>query len=301
MDCALSGGRPAESLNALAPTLRTAVPALAALAWLAASGAWAQRIVVITSAETTPYQQAVAGMRSLGPAVEALRATNLDESNVASLIGANQHDTAIVTLGASAAAVASRVAPSLPTVNCMTGGDDVPLDAQVAALKRILPNAQRVGILFDPAHNERRSEDAAAAFRRAGYTTVVEPVTDPPSLPAALSRLTGRVDVLFALPDTTVYAREHSRALLMYSFRHHVPLAGPAEAWVKTGALYALDWDYADLGRYCGALALRQLAGGKGPAPAAPRMRLVANGRSAEQLRVPWDEATLRSFDKVYQ
>lgn len=277
------------------------MPALAALAWLAAGGAFAQRIVVVTSAETAPYQQAVAGIQSLGTPVEALRATNIDETNAALLIGNGGHDIAVVTFGASAATVASRFVPDVPVVNCMANGDDVPVDAQIDAMKRLLPNAQRVGILFDPGQNERRAEDAAAAFKRAGYATVVEPVTDPPSLPAALSRLAGRIDVLFALHDATVYSREHSRALLLFSFRQQVPLAGPGEPWVKAGALYALDWDYTDLGRHCGALALRQLGGNKAPLPAPPRMRLVGNGRSAEQLRVTWDASTLRAFDLVYQ
>ena len=168
-------------------------------------------------------------------------------------------------------------------------------------MKRLLPNARNVGILFDPAQNDKRAADSAAALQRAGYAAVLEPVDGPTALPNALIRLTNRVDVLHALPDTTVYAREHSRALLLFSFRHRIPLAGPTEAWVKAGALYALDWDYADLGRYCASLALRQLAGGKSPPPAPPRTRVTANARTAEQLRIQWDEETMRAFDKVYE
>ena len=134
-------------------------------------------------------------------------------------------------------------------------------------MHRLLPKARNVGILFDPAQNERRAAEGAEGLRRAGYTAILEPVTGPTALPNALNRLTNSIDVLHAIPDTTVFAREHARALLLFSFRNHIPLAGPTEAWVSAGALYAIDWDYADLGRYCAALALHQQAGGRAPPP----------------------------------
>ena len=127
-----------------------------------------------------------------------------------------------MTLGAAAAAAVARTGTTAPAINCMgPSGDDskgpasvplhLPIDTQVAWLKRLLPNVRNVGILFDPALNDRRAAEAAAALKQAGYVPVLEPVTGPTALPNALNRLTNHVDVLLALPDTTVYAREHSR------------------------------------------------------------------------------------------
>lgn len=292
-------------------------PGIRRLAWVYASAALfaapahAERLLVIASGDTPPYQNALAGIQKLGVAVET------------SQLGAGQEppfaragkDTAIVALGAAAAAAVARAGPPGPVVNCMVlGGEDaksataavsvplqIPAETQILWMKRLLPNARNVGILFDPAQNEKRAAEDAAALARAGYVPVQEPVTGPTALPNALNRLINRVDVLHALPDTTVYAREHSRALLLFSFRHQIPLIGPTEAWVKAGALYALDWDYTDLGRYCGALALSRLAGAKAHAPAPPRTRLVVNARSAEQLRINWDAETMRQVDRVYE
>jgi len=128
-----------------------------------------------------------------------------------------------------------------------------------------------------------------------------EPVTGPTALPNALTHLTNSVDVLHAIPDTTVFAREHSRALLLFSFRNHIPLAGPSEAWVRAGALYAIDWDYPDLGRYCASLALHAMNGGSVPLPAPARTRVVVNKRSADQLKIKWDAELLRAIDRVYE
>ena len=282
----------------------------AAIVGLPSALAVAQHLVVVSSGDTAPYAQALAGVRKAGVSVEALQWGADREPDLPAVLAHAPRDTAVVTLGAAAAEYAARAVPAAPVVNCMALGNDpgasavpleVPVEAQLASMKRLLPDAHNVGILFDPAQNERRAEDAAAALTRAGYTPVLEPVTGPTALPLALNRLANRVDVLFALPDTTVYARESSRALLLFSFRHQIPMVGPTEAWVKAGALYSLDWDYTDLGRYCGALAIAKLAGGKQAPPAPPGTRLVVNSRSAEQLRVTWDAEAMRSFDKVYR
>jgi putative ABC transport system substrate-binding protein len=290
---------------------------VAALVALQALPAMAQRVVVLSSGDTPPYQAALAGIQKLGLPTDALQVSADHEPALVGALARTGRDAVIVTLGAAAAALAARAAPTAPVVNCMVlgyGSDDskpsgsavsvpldIPVETRLELMKRLLPNARNVGILFDPAQNEKRATDGAAALSRAGYTPVLEPVSGPTALPNALNRLTNRVDVLHALPDTTVYAREHSRALLLFSFRHQIPLTGPTEAWVKAGALYALDWDYADLGRYCASLGLRQLAGGKTPMPAQPRTRVIVNARSAEQLHIRWDAETKRAFDKVYE
>lgn len=274
----------------------------------------AERLVVVTSNDQPPFQEAVTGLRQAYPTAELLQAKPGDAAAVAHALAQLPREAAIVTLGRRAAEQVAAAAPTQPVVNCMVPGDaavrpgsahsvpmDVPVDAQIAAFRQLLPAARTIGILFDPAQNERRAADTAAAWKRAGYVPVQEPVPGPAALPAALNRMTQGVDVLYAIPDRTVFAAEHSRALFLFSFRHQIPLVGPTEGWVRAGALFTLDWSHTDLGRYCGALALRQLSGGKGAAPPPPRTRLVANARTAANLRMQWSDEVRKSFDKVYE
>ncbi|MFO1398177.1 MAG: ABC transporter substrate binding protein [Burkholderiales bacterium] len=285
--------------------------ALLAGALLPLAATAAERLLVITSNDHGTFRQAEAGLRKAHPAAESLQVELDDIAAVTRAVAKLPRDAAIVTLGRRASLLVADAAPPHPVVDCMAGGDaaarssavplEVPLDAQIAWLKRLLPGARNVGLLFDPAQNERRVAEAAAAWKRAGFVPVMEPVAGPAALPAALNRLAQAVDVLFAIPDRTVYAGEHSRALLLFSFRNRIPLVGPSEGWVRLGALYALEWDFGDVGRYCGALALRQLAGGKGPAPPPPRTRVVVNARTAAQQRVDWDDDVRKAFDRVYE
>lgn len=288
---------------------------VAALAVLQAATCAAERLLVVVSGDATRIGQALAGIRSAGATVDAVDAAA--ETDVGTAVAGIGRDGAIVTLGAHATALVARAAPAAPVVNCMVaGGDDgkpapgtivvpleVPIEAHIQWLRRLLPEARRVGILFDPARNERRAADDAARFTREGYAPVLAPVIGPTGLRNALTRLIDRVDVLFAIPDAAVFAREHSRTLLLFSFRHHVPLAGPSESWVRGGALYAVDRDYQDVGRYCATLALRQLTGTRKatPMPAPARTRVVVNTRSAEQFNLRWDAELLGSVDRVYE
>lgn len=297
--------------GALRTSFRVALLACA-LAPLAAHGG--DRLLVVMASDKGPYLQALTGLQKAFPAVDAMQVTANDDPEVARAVARLPRDGAIVTLGQRAARLVAGAAPTSPVVNCMVIGDpepraggavvvplEVPLDVQAAWLARLLPKARNVGMLYDPAQNAKRVADIAAGWKRAGFAPVLEPVASATALPSALARLTNSVDVLHAIPDTTVFAPEHSRPLLLFSFRHRIPLAGPSEGWVRAGALYAVDWDYADLGRYCGALALRQLAGPKAPAPPPPRTRVIANARSAELLGVRWSDETRKSFDRIYE
>ncbi len=289
---------------------------LLAAAGLLAGPVLAQRVLVISSADGPPYRQALAGIQKQGLPVEALQATTEDEAAVTAALARIGRDGVIVTLGARAAAAVARSAPGSATVDCMLPGDDdakpppintqvvpleVPVDIHIHWLKRLLPKARSVGLLFDPRQSEKRANETAGALARAGYLPVLEPVTGPSALPGALGRLTNNSDVLFALADTTVFAPEHSRALMLFSFRNLIPLAGPNETWVRAGALYAVDWDYADLGRYCLALGQRQLAGNRAPLPPPAKTRVIVNMRSAEHLRVHWEADTLRLIDRAFE
>ena len=217
---------------------------------------------------------------------------------------------AIIALGPEAALRAARDAPALATIDCMStqaGASAkavpaaIPFEQQSAWLKRLLPGARYIGVLYDPAQNSELVGALAAALRAADLNPVLAPVATPAMLPPALTRLSTSADALLAVPDTTVYTRETVKALLLFSFRHRLPLIGLSETWVHAGALYALDWDYRELGAFCGRLALGQLAGSRAPPPAAPHFHIYVNQRSARLFRVRWDDAMRQSFDPVVE
>lgn len=284
---------------------------LVTLAALPALANAAPRVLVLSPDDSPQLRAALAGLR------EALGATPIEEIAADADPGARLkaaaregNDVALIALGPQAAARAARAAPGLATVDCMaaqTAPDaqavpaDVPGDQQVLWLKRLLPRARYIALLYDPARNAARVESLAASLRRADLNPLPVAVPSPAMLPAALGRLPGAVDAILAVPDATVYAPQAAKSLLLFSFRHKLPLVGTSESWVKAGALYALAWDYREVGAYCGRLALRRLQGEDAAAPAPPRPRVVVNGRTAELLRLRWDASLRQSFDRVLE
>jgi putative tryptophan/tyrosine transport system substrate-binding protein len=290
--------------------LRAATLVLTIAAALAAPALATPRVLLYATGDTPQLRAAQRGVR------EALGATPIVEipaGDAGARLNAAAHedpDAAIITLGPQAAMRAAREAPSLATVDCLstqagTGAQAVPaaipLGQQLVWLRRLLPDARYIGVLYDPAQNSELVEALAAALRGAGLNPVLAPVATPAMLPAALARLSSSADALLAVPDTTIYKRETVKALLLFSFRHKLPLIGLSETWVQAGALYALDWDYRELGAFCGRLALRQLPGARAAAPIPPNLHIYVNQRSARLFRLHWDDSVRRSFDRVVE
>ena len=98
----------------------------------------------------------------------------------------------------------------------------------------------------------------------------------PLRLRLQLDPLADRIDVLIATYDLRIHSAENAQPILLFSWRNRIPVIGVSEAWSRAGALMSFDWDYADIGRRCGELALR-LPEGRGferPVVESPR-RLV--------------------------
>jgi putative ABC transport system substrate-binding protein len=293
------------------------VRALVALAALAVSaGAPAQRLIVVTSSAAPPFRQAVAGLQQAADGSVEVHAVSADnEAALGALAAAAERGAAIVTLGARADEIVAQAAPGVPVVSCMAAPADaphaasgaisvpadVPISAQIAWMARLLPELHHVGLLFDPARNSQRVEALAPALALAGYTPLLAPVDGPAKLPQALGSLPNAVEAILALPDATVYTQQASRSLLLFSFRNRIPLIGLTESWVQAGALYAVDWDYAALGAYCGALAAHAAAGSAQADPPPPRPHVAVNLRTAAQMGLHWDAQALRGVDRTYQ
>jgi len=280
---------------------------LAAFALLFALPAGAARMVVLKGGDAPRLETALAALReraSMPLEVVPLPADVRAAGGSPPL--AVDRGTVVVALGPLASDYAMRSPPAPHVVHCLAGADalraglpavpsEAPAVEQAAWLAKLVPGARTVAFLFDPAHSTRRVEALAAAFQAAGFKTLLRPVSSPAALPAALESIAGRAEALVALPDATVYTRESSRGILLFSYRKGIPLIGPNTAWVAMGALYAIDWDYREVGAACARLAYREA--GLGEAPPALRPRVSVNKRSAEHFGIAWDEALLRTVD----
>jgi putative ABC transport system substrate-binding protein len=223
-----------------------------------------------------------------------------------------------VTVGPGPTRVAAEVTKSLPIVATLvmegslpsgrpnlTGvGLEFPLAVQLAWLRRILPDRRIVGLLYDPAQNAKTARTLRRLAGERELTLVEREVATPAEIPAALTVIAQRAEVLLTLPDTLVLSRETAQALLVFSFQNRVPFVGLSEAWVKAGALYALERDYRDVGVQAGAIVGRIVNGaapGGIPLEAPRKVVYVINRRAAEQMKIKLDPSIMEGASRVFE
>lgn len=273
--------------------------------------AHAARIVVLQMSDTPRLAKTRAALqRHAGMPVDVVRLTNASDEAWEAALAKGERPAVVVALGPLASDFIMRRPGGPSAVHCLAGPDalhagmpslpsEVPADTQASWLRKLVPAAKTVGLAFDPVTNTLRAEGIAASFSAAGYRTLLMPVAGPAGIPAALAQIAARADVLLALPDSTVYTRESARGVLLHSFRRNTPVIGPNDAWVRMGALYALDWDYDEAGAVCAQLALREVQGARSAIalPAPLKARVSVNLRSAAQFGLRWDPDLLRGVD----
>ena len=280
------------------------------------------RIVVVSSSKAAPYEEAFTGLQ------QALRQQGVraqvdmhilegDTARVRAALRALSPDDVLVTLGTSAMQQAHAGAPTLPLVAGMILSADelqglpnatgvfleFPWEVQVQWLRRLLPTTKTLGILYNPKENSRRIEAAKRAARDLGFVVEVEEVHDAKELPVALENLGKRIEVLWGVVDDLVLNPQTAKQILLFSFQNRIPLVGLSTAWVKAGALYALEWDYTDIGHQCGEMVVQILGGTSARAipPAAPRKVLYTlNQKTARHMKIDLPESLVRGAREVF-
>jgi putative ABC transport system substrate-binding protein len=267
--------------------LRPLIAAAAAAVALLVAGPRASadprpRVVVLRGEAAAPHVEAAAGVRErleahrTPPAVD-VRAIDGDPARLAGALEELRTDSpsVVIPLGTLATTEALRKLSGPPVVagmildsrpvsgrpNATAVTLEFPLEVELEWMHRFFPELREVGVLYDPGVNGARIEAARSLAGRRGLRLVPNEVRTPRELPRALESLARRIDVLWGVADPTVLSPETAKSILLFSYENRIPFTGLSDAWARAGAVYALERDYADIGRQCGDLALRILAG----------------------------------------
>ncbi|KAB2922924.1 MAG: hypothetical protein F9K30_11620 [Dechloromonas sp.] len=277
-----------------------------------APAAWAGNIVLALSDSGAPYGEFSATLNdalrgSKWSIVRSARAENLDLSGTrADLIVAVGSDALrrVLASGTSLPVIATLLpVQSYDRIMADAGRPrgrvtaitlDQPPARQAAFLRLLLPGQKRVGLLLS-----EETEDMAMPLRQSfsavGLSLDIErSEADTGSLLTVLNGLLPRVNVLLAIPDSTIYKRDNIKAILVTAYRHQRPVIAYSPAFVKAGALAALYSTPAQIATQTAELL-------NGPAlppagPIAPSLFAVSINQNVAQalgLATP-DEVTIR-------
>ena len=200
--------------------------------------------------------------------------------------------------------VAAQLVPSWEASGTnVTGVSDLlPLDGQADLIRRIVPAAKRVGMVYNP--GEANSKVVVDEFKRIlpakGMELVEAAAPRTVDIPSAVRSLAGKVDVIYTNTDNNVVSAYESLAQAAGELK--IPLVAADTDSVKRGAVAALGQDYRGIGRQTGRMVVRILAGEKPgtiPSETGKQLDLTINAKAAEAQGVTLSEDIVKEANEV--
>lgn len=256
--------------------------------------------LIIRSKDFHLYDQAIDGFKSVfGGSDKILTMSSPvdDEKLTAEIHRANPR--IILAVGLRAAKWVRDQALETPTVFCMaihpednllkteymTGVHLEPAPAeQLQAFARVLPDAVKIGLLYDPKRTGRQVKAIIAAANELGLSIIARPVETREEVPGALQEVVAESQALWLLRDATILTREFFNHTLVLQLSKRLPLIAYSEQFVRKGAFFSYSASYDQQGEKAGDIANRIL---QGASPANiplqhPKGTLSINARTGE-------------------
>jgi len=187
----------------------------------------------------------------------------------------------------------------------VTGVSDMlALDKQIELIKKVVPNAKRIGMVYNP--GEANSVVVVEQFKRllpaAGMMLIEATAPRTVDVSAAARSLVGKVDAIYTSTDNNVVFTYE--ALVKVAGDAKIPLIASDTDSVKRGAVAALGVDYFDLGRQTGRIAARILNGedpGTIPSETGKNLQLFLNTSAAAKQGVTLSPELIESATTVIE
>ena len=180
---------------------------------------------------------------------------------------------------------------------------NVPIEQQIALLKKASPHVKRIGAVYDPSKTGFLVKQAERIARDQGVRLLAKAIASPKDSVGALDAMHGEIDALWILPDVTVLAPESVQYMLLFAFRSKIPLLGLSENQAKMGALLGLSFGSSvDIGSQAGEMANEILSGksaGAIPFSTARKLKLTVNLKTANKLGLQIPKEILDRADVV--
>lgn len=185
----------------------------------------------------------------------------------------------------------------------VTGVSDLlELDKQIELIKQLVPNAKKVGMVYNP--GEANSVVVVEAFKKIlpkyGMELVEAAAPRTVDVGSAARSLVGKVDVIYTNTDNNVVSAYE--ALVKVGNDRKIPLVASDTDSVKRGAIAALGIDYRDLGRQTGRMVVRILEGeapGKIKPETSDNLQLFLNEAAAKKQGVTLSEELLKTASEI--
>src|SRR5690554_629086 len=189
-----------------------------------------------------------------------------------------------------------------PGANITGVSDMLPIEKHLDLLQRMLPDAKRIGTVFNPGEANAAAlvellEERLAAR---GLQLVKGAATKTSEVLGAARSLVGKADVIYLTTDNTVISA--AEAVISVGERSKLPVLAADTATVERGAVAALGFNYYNHGRQTGAMVARVLEGATTadmPVETMDELDLYVNPEAGERMGITLPEDLIQEAVKV--
>jgi putative ABC transport system substrate-binding protein len=200
--------------------------------------------------------------------------------------------------------VATKVVETMAPAGGNITGVALDFDAatQLRLLKKILPAAGRVGVIYG-SQSVKLVDAARALENELNIKIVAAGVDSSIKVPAALKDMGSAIDVLWLIPDLTVCTKESLPYILEYAGNAKIPMMVFAPYLVKAGGLFSYTYDYKDIGKQTAEVTAKIINGesaGSIPIAVPRKAGFVINKKVIENFNLKISSDILSEADEVY-
>ena len=222
------------------------------------------------------------------------------------IAAASETKTIPIVFGGITDPVGAKLVKSLnaPGGNVTGTSDMSPMDKHMDMIKKLWPNAKRVGFIYNSGEANsvtllRMAKEEAA---KRGLTIVEAVAPQTSQVLTAARSLVGKADVIYLPTDNTVAAA--IEAVVKVSREAKLPTFAADTGMVKQGAVAGLGFDYYDVGRVTGQMIVAVLKGAKPETMAVrfvDKLALAFNSTSAKAVGFTITDALRKEAAEVVE
>lgn len=189
-----------------------------------------------------------------------------------------------------------------PGANITGVSDMLPIEKHLDLLQRMLPDAKRIGTVYNPGEANAAAlvELLEERLSARGLELVKGAATKTSEVLGAARSLVGKADAIYLTTDNTVISA--AEAVISVGERAKIPVFAADTATVERGAVAALGFNYYNHGRQTGAMVARVLEGATTadmPVEIMEELDLYVNPEAGERMGITLSEDLIQEAVKV--
>lgn len=139
----------------------------------------------------------------------------------------------------------------------------IPVPVQIETLADTFPSLRKIGLLFDPNHNQWFFDLAVSAVKTRQVPLEIIPlaVTARNRIAVVLNENLGDIDAVWMIPDPTVISEKLIQYVIKQALYANAGVIGYNAYFTRSGAFFSFEFDYQALGGQAGEAILDVLSG----------------------------------------